>query len=154
MEETVQLGERYSAAAFLIYLPWTNLCRSKVLFLLYWFLVRGKFSLVGKPPPLNKIFMNCGILISLVSAEPIHVAISMPVFFQSCYSCLYLKPPFLLNWMAELLPFSLKKSNIHDCIFLVCHRLSKILEKYQTNSGKILWDEKHKVTFDFQTGWE
>jgi MADS-box transcription factor len=24
-------------------------------------------------------------------------------------------------------------------------RLSRILEKYQTNSGKILWDEKHKV---------
>ena len=40
------------------------------------------FSLVGKVPPLNKIFMNCGILISLVSAEPIHVAISMPVFFS------------------------------------------------------------------------
>ncbi|TVU19440.1 hypothetical protein EJB05_35590, partial [Eragrostis curvula] len=27
---------------------------------------------------------------------------------------------------------------------LVCCRLSRILEKYQTNSGKILWDEKHK----------
>ena len=24
-------------------------------------------------------------------------------------------------------------------------RLSRILEKYQTNSGKILWDENHKV---------
>ncbi|XP_062224491.1 MADS-box transcription factor 2-like [Phragmites australis] len=23
-------------------------------------------------------------------------------------------------------------------------RLSRILEKYQTNSGKILWDERHK----------
>ncbi|KAG8078685.1 hypothetical protein GUJ93_ZPchr0007g3748 [Zizania palustris] len=27
---------------------------------------------------------------------------------------------------------------------MVGHRLSRILEKYQTNSGKILWDEKHK----------
>ncbi|XP_066366338.1 MADS-box transcription factor 4-like isoform X2 [Miscanthus floridulus] len=28
---------------------------------------------------------------------------------------------------------------------LVDGRLSRILEKYQTNSGKLLWDEKHKI---------
>jgi hypothetical protein len=40
--------------------------------------------------------------------------------------------------------YGMRRSQFLKVIFFLF--LPRILEKHQTNSGKILWDEKHKVT--------
>jgi MADS-box transcription factor, plant len=74
------------------------------------------------------IFSSAGKLYDYCTPRTTHVC--------SLTMCFSAWSPFLLS----------KKKRKKRNLWFGC-RLSRILEKYQTNSGKILWDENHKVTF-------
>lgn len=62
-------------------------------------------------------------------------------------SVISLSPPFLCLWcsLCSSKCYVFFGTDHKEAKPWLAVRLPRILEKYQTNSGKILWDEKHKV---------
>ncbi|XP_066367222.1 MADS-box transcription factor 4-like isoform X1 [Miscanthus floridulus] len=81
------------------------------------------------------IFSSGGKLHDYCSPRTSYVRCSLFFFFVLCL--------FITEYRSSFLPRA-RETDRKDAN-LVDGRLSRILEKYQTNSGKLLWDEKHKI---------